>query len=450
MKTVLKNLFLLIFTLLFLIQPVKLPVDAAVTCPKNLTDMQCYNYLNKKLDELQKNQGSLRNKLKNEEYQQLTLKEKIEYIDEQMLETEKVIDTLETEIAAQDIDIKLLTVEIQIQEDNIDVLKQEIVQLENTVTQRVTESYKYSFVSPFELLFDEHSLDSILRKTKYILETRQRDKSSLEDLNKKSQSLKEQETLLTTQRADLQSKRNEVEEEKSKLVEERSNLDSQREEKDKLLAESLRRESEYRADLASASAAISETDELISDLVIKLFNQGKLGNGSPIVAGQIIGYQGHTGCSFGSHLHFEIRNRYDTRLNPNRYLNGGTTWGSITSKIYMSPLDGAVLTQTFKEPPYYSKYHRAWDMYSSTRGDHSGATYKVPTGICAVVDGYIRSSGRDYAYLTGEGAPVKAVAKGKVYYGTSVPSGPNGKKYPAKYALVVHSDGNKSFYLHLK
>lgn len=434
-----------IFFLSLLLTPFSLgDVNAAVTCPKDMSDMECYNYLNKKLTDLEKNQGSLQSKLKNEDYQQLSLQEKINYINGQVSQTEKVIDTLEVEIASNDVEIKLLTKEIQIQEDNLSTLNQEILLLEDTVNKRITESYKYSFVGALEIFLDTKNFDTVIRKTKYLLETRQKDKEALAEFSTKSYNLEVEEVKLAEKRATLQKKRNDIETEKTTLVEERNYLDQQKAEKDRLLAESQRREKEYRAQLAAATAAISETDEMISDLVIKLFNSGGLGNGTTVTAGQTIGYQGHTGCSFGSHLHFDIRNRYDTRLDPKSYLNGGTVWSSVTSKVYGSPLDGAVLTQAYKST------HRAWDMYSSTRGIQNGSTYKVPSGICTIVDYYIKTWNRDYAYLTGEGAPVKAVSSGKVYYGSIIPNGPNGSKYPAKYALVVHNDGNKSFYLHLR
>ena len=89
-------------------------------------------------------------------------------------------------------------------------------------------------------------------------------------------------------------------------------------------------------------------------------------------------------------------------------------------------------------------------MRSTSQGNQDWSkTYTVPKGICTDADRLISQYGPT-AYLMGEGAPVKAIAKGTVYYGTIIPNGVNGSKYPAKYALLIHDDGNKSFYLHLK
>ncbi|MHC1716274.1 MAG: peptidoglycan DD-metalloendopeptidase family protein [Candidatus Dojkabacteria bacterium] len=315
--------------------------------------------------------------------------------------------------------------------------------LEKTVSKRVTESYKYSFVGPFEVFMDVKNISSVLRKTKYLSVTRNQDKESLQEFSETMDTLEAEEVVLEQQRGELQVKRNKIEENKTELADERKNLNAQKSEQNNLLAESQRRKTTYQAQLSKINKEMAQLDDQISDIVVKLYAQGMLKNGTKVSAGQYIGFQGHTGCSYGSHLHFDIRNSSDTRLNPSTYLKGGIEWQSVSSKIYQSPLDGAILTQT------YSSRHRAWDMRSSTRGNQNWETYTIPKGICSDVDYYIKVYGPT-AYLVGEGAPVKAVAKGTVYYGTIIPNGVNGAKYPAKYALLIHNDGNKSFYLHLQ
>jgi peptidoglycan hydrolase CwlO-like protein len=415
---------------------------ATEACPETMPTQERYLCLQKELNKLESSQGTLQKKLKNEDYQQLSLNDKLKYITTEIEQTEDVIETLGIEVLAQDIEIKILAEDISIKENDISLLNQEINILEQTVNERITQSYKFSHVSPFEYIFDVKNLDSVLRKVKYLTETRINDKNSLKQYSTKMTSLEDEELILANKKAELQKKRNELETEKQRLVEEKAYLEKQQVEKNNLLAESRRREEAYKKELAQTTAMISEMDEKISDLVIALFNSGGLGNGTEVSAGNIIGYQGHTGCSFGSHLHFEIRNKHDVKQDPSLFLYGGAYWSFISSKIYTVPLDGARITQTYK-----TSSHRAWDMVSTTKGIQDGSTYTVPMGICANVDNYIKSYGRNWAYLTGEGAPIKAVASGKVYYGiysTNLPA------YPCKYALVVHDDGNKSFYLHLK
>ena len=211
--------------------------------------------------------GILQKKLKNEDYQQLSLSEKLKYITTEIAQTENVINTLGIEVLAQDIEIKILADEIEIKENDISLLNQEINILEQTVNERVTQSYKFSHDSPFEYLFDVKNLDSILRKVKYLIETRINDKNSLNQYSVKMDSLEDEELILASKKAELQKKRNELEEEKERLVEEKAYLDQQQIEKNNLLAESKRREEAYRKELAETTAMISEMDEKISAIV---------------------------------------------------------------------------------------------------------------------------------------------------------------------------------------
>ncbi len=435
MKKVFFVLTICIFFITLVMAPFASSVQATDACPESMPIQERYLCLQKELEKLEGNQGSLQKKLKDEDYQQLSLKEKISYISTQIAQTENVIDTLHMEILTQDLEINFLTKEIQEKEDSLSILKQEINTLQETVNKRVTESYKYSYVGALELIMDVKNIDTILRKTKYLIETRAKDKSSLEEYGQKKQEIERDELLLAEKKAELQLKRNDIEEEKDQLVEEKKNLDVQKAEKDKLLAESQRRENEYKAQLQVVTQAISEADNMISELVIELFNQGLLGNGTRVVAGQTIGYQGHTGCSYGSHLHFDIRNASNVRLNPfPTYLT--YSGGYVLSNKYLSPMRSAYLTQG------YHSGHLAIDMVSLADGNQNLEKYTVPRGLCPIVDSLIDRYGNQ-AYLTGEGAPIKAISSGKVYYGIE-------SKWGGKYALVVHDDGFKSFYLHIR
>lgn len=43
--------------------------------------------------------------------------------------------------------------------------------------------------------------------------------------------------------------------------------------------------------------------------------------GDKVKKGQVIGYMGNTGHSFGAHLHFEVRNTNDVKIDPTPYIN---------------------------------------------------------------------------------------------------------------------------------
>lgn len=51
------------------------------------------------------------------------------------------------------------------------------------------------------------------------------------------------------------------------------------------------------------------------------YNTVKVKVGDKVKKGQVLGYMGNTGYSFGGHLHFEVRTPTDVRIDPTPYLN---------------------------------------------------------------------------------------------------------------------------------
>ena len=51
------------------------------------------------------------------------------------------------------------------------------------------------------------------------------------------------------------------------------------------------------------------------------YNSVTIKVGQKVLKGQVIGYMGNTGHSFGAHLHFEVRDKNDNFINPTAYIN---------------------------------------------------------------------------------------------------------------------------------
>ena len=395
------------------------PVSAGTTCPGYMSEVQCYNYLLEQFTQLQKEQGTLQNQLNEEQYKQLSLEEKITYISNQISQTQNLIKSLEIEIAAHDIEIKLLEKDIQDKEDSVSLLKQEISILEGTVNQRISESYKYSFLSPFDLFLDSKSFSNILRKTKYLIVTRAQDIASLEDYSQKATALKKEEEALSIQKSDLVTKQNGILAERSDLAAQNKSLEAQVAEKNSLLAQS-------QAKSASLLSALRQNKTLQSQLdaaIITWINahMGDIVNSGPVARGSIIGYvyPGTSACSTGAHLHFGIDYRtsgtFSANVDP---FAGYLVWGEGSGII--SSYDG-------------------WN-YPYVRSN----TYQVPVaGTVIMTQDYHNGKAIDLSRPNGAGgAPVMAAYGGTLYRGVDSCS--------QNYAIVVQSDGKRSIYVHLR
>ena len=101
----------------------------------------------------------------------------------------------------------MLNEEVTVKENDLSTLRQEINALEQTVGERVIQSYKYSHVGPFEVLLDFKGFDNVIRKLKYLLETRTNDKNSLAAYADKKDLLEKEQAILTAQQIELQNKR---------------------------------------------------------------------------------------------------------------------------------------------------------------------------------------------------------------------------------------------------
>jgi peptidoglycan hydrolase CwlO-like protein len=437
-KNIVLTIFLGVFSLSFffgLVSYYDKPVFAEVSCPSYMPpdSIECLNYLRDQRTKIQNEQLTIQRELKEEEYQQLTLSEKINYITNQIQQTENTIKTIEIDISSLNIEINMLEESIDEKEDNISVLGQEINILEGTVTKRVSESYKYSFVGPLELFLDMKGLSSILRKTKYLTITRTQERESLEVFASKAQELREEEALLSSQKDEVEEKRNSIDEERIELAITRKTLENQKSEREILLAES-------RAKAASLQAAYQANIRKVADLdnaIIQYINEhgDQMQDKGWVEAGQWIGNMGNTGCSDGAHLHFGLNSGYyypwwgyfksDINLFSTGYLRVGEKsffqWGPAYDN-WISPY----LHPGSLRLPLGGQY------VIMTQTEHQG------NAIDMVAYNYINGTYQKYY-----GAPVYSIMPGNLKIG--VEGVCNGE-----YAEITHPNGMVSIYLHLQ
>ncbi|MCK9416867.1 MAG: hypothetical protein WCX94_02450 [Candidatus Dojkabacteria bacterium] len=424
-----KKLLTIGFLSILLLSQVPLRTEAA-SCPSSMdpSSIECLDYLRNQLNDLSRKNSSIQSQLSNEEYKQLSLSQKLDYIANQIEQTEKVIKSLEIELAAKNIEMKILEEKIEKTEDSIGLSRQEINQLEGTVNQRITESYKYSFIGALELFLDTKNLDQILRKTKYLLTTREKDAEQLESYASLVRELEVEEKELAKQRSELEATKLKMEEQQEELLIEKSNLDSQKVERERLLVQSKQKAAELEAQYVKNVKALSDLDSAILNYIDKYGDDAV--NKGPVEAGAWIGRMGNTGSrSKGAHLHFSYKS--------SQY--GNPCRGDI-------PLLSGYLTQG------ENSWITGWDgwrwpyMYAGSlplpiAGPHvimSQNYHSDNYGIYYAID--LISYNRDHT--VNYGAPIYAVKAGELYKATD--------GFGGNYAYIHHTDGTATCYLHIQ
>lgn len=316
------------------------------TCPETMSDQDCLQFLQEQATQISEEKKNLNKKISEEEYAQLSLYGQIDYYTSQIASTEATIKQLELEIESNSVEIKILTKEIEALQNEIDTASQEIDRLEQSIKETVALSYKFSTTSPLELLFSLNDFDSLSRQIQYLKKTRERDQDLLNGMSEQRAKLSEEKQTLADRKVKVQDIRDQSEIKKSELFNQKANLSKQKSEQQVLLAESKSRQVEYETKFAKLKKVEDEITSVITQAILRLFNEGQIPTDTPVKKGDIVGFQGHTGVATASHLHMGIN--YGA-LDPfgSGYFTGGALGQPVGSGLANQPLAGGVLTQSY-------------------------------------------------------------------------------------------------------
>ncbi len=371
-------------------------VTLAVTledCEKNPSSnvSECITIFSKKVSEL----GT----------QKKTLASQIAQFDTQIKVTQLKINDAQSTIAQLEKEIGILGFRIGYVTESID-------KLENLVKERIVATYQQSFVSDLELVMSSNGFSDILLKLQYLKQVQENDKKILA-------SLQETRSNYANQKDEREAKQAAIEEQKTKLEALKVDLDKQKADKQVFLQITKNDETRYQRLLAQAQAEIAIAFGGGKETFIRDIKQGD-------VIGSVI--MGQSGCSSGTHLHFETHKNGSIE-DPNNYLNSSTSYnywngdeagvGSINPRGNLPwPLNAPIqINQGFGMTPY------------ANSGSYDGKPHY----------GIDMSNGPSVA------APVKAVKDGKLYGGSY-----GGCRYGSLiYARIKHDDGLDTLYLHM-
>lgn len=299
------------------------------------------------------------------------------------------ISNIEYQISLTNRKIQLLNSQITETEANIKVAEADLAKAKKQLSEIIKAMYEDGQQSALEVVAKSSSFSEYVNRSEY-----------MEQMQVK---VKENADKVVTLKNELENKKGLLQENKKEALDLKSEQLGQREEvaakksaKDHLMAVTKGNEAAY---LSLVKSLQKERERIESEIWSNANGYVSLGS---VEKGDVVGYQGNSGFSTGSHLHFEIRTPDYVARNPVTLIGNG---------IWSHPLPGARISC-------------GWGCYSGHKGTDFVRYYGAP--ILASADGEIiyRRTGRPNTY-------------------------PYSFEY-GNYVLIKHYNGWYTLYAHLK
>lgn len=179
----------------------------------------------------------------------------------------------------------------------------------------------------------------------------------------------------------------------------------------------------------------NEVAAQVQAIAMTLYRTGRIQANTPVTTSTILGYQGHTGFSYGSHLHLNISGISRGPFELGYFSNSGGLLYDGAAKVPTG--NGSRLTQGYH-------YGYSIDMVG-TYTAFNGQQYTVGPGevCCKGSLAYMGCVTPGKYNLNGEGTAVYPIKPGRATKVLTDNCGGN-------YVLVDHGNGEVSMYLHLR